>query len=58
MLSLSIMLAKVMLPVALIISGILINKIEAFILPITGGLILSIVGIVVLKSIKDDTEET
>jgi len=57
-LSLSIMLAKVMLPVALIISGILINKIEAFILPITGGLILSIVGIVVLKSIKDDTEET
>jgi MFS family permease len=57
-LSLSIMLAKVMLPVALIISGILINKIEAFILPITAGLILSIVGIVALKSIKDNTEET
>lgn len=56
-LSLSIMSAKIMLPVALIISGILINKIQAFILPITGGTILSIVGIVVLKSIKDDTEK-
>lgn len=48
-LSLGISIAKIMSPIALILSGILINNIPSYILPITGGLLLTVFNSLILK---------
>ena len=48
-LSIGMSLVKIILPVALIISGILLTKIPAFILPITGGVLLFPINLWILK---------
>ncbi|GAA0719606.1 MFS transporter [Clostridium malenominatum] len=59
-LSLGISIAKIILPVALIISGLLVNSIPTYVLTFTGGILLSVIIIFVLRvnnSLKDFTLE-
>jgi len=58
-LSIAISIAKTILPIALITSGILINRIPAYILPISGGVLLWIFMFSALKAnhIKDEVTE-
>lgn len=51
-LSISLSIGKIISPVALIISGVLLNKLPAYILPITGGVLLLIINIIILKVSK------
>lgn len=48
-LSIGMSIIKIILPIAYIISGIMLNKIPAYILPITGGLLLFPINIWILK---------
>lgn len=51
-LSIGMSIGKIISPVALIISGFLLNKISSYILPITGGSLLLVVNIIILKGIR------
>ncbi|MEG0773524.1 MFS transporter [Clostridium sp.] len=55
--SLGITIAKTILPLALIISGVLVNLISSYILPVTGGVLLLIFSLVVLRGSKEITKE-
>lgn len=48
-LSISMSVGKIISPIALIIAGFLLNKIPAYILPITGGSLLLVINIITIK---------
>lgn len=48
-LSISMSAGKVISPIALILSGFLLNKIPSYILPITGGVLLLVINIITIK---------
>ena len=48
-LSISMSVGKIISPIALILSGFLLNKIPSYILPITGGILLLVINIITIK---------
>ena len=48
-LSISMSAGKIISPIALILSGFLLNKIPSYILPITGGILLLVINIITIK---------
>ena len=48
-LSISMSVGKIISPIALILSGFLLNKIPSYILPITGGVLLLFINIITIK---------
>ncbi|MTI71602.1 MAG: MFS transporter [Firmicutes bacterium] len=55
-LSFGITLGKIALPIALIISGIIINRVYPYILPITGGVLMMIFSMLYFNNIEDIEE--
>lgn len=55
--SLVITVAKVTLPIALIISGVLLNLIPPYVLPITGGIMLLLVSIFILRRAGEEIQD-